>query len=142
MTSLTSVTIGKNVTTIGSSAFYNTLLTSIIIPDSVTSMGGDVFSGCKNLKSVKLGSGLTTVGSFYRCIGLESIVIPEGVTTIKEGAFNGCTKLASVTIPASVTTIGKTRSTTVTYGTWISAELKSSGWQFRQISEDRPPTTK
>ena len=70
-------------------------------------MGGSVFSGCKNLKSIELGKGLTTIGSFYRCIGLESIVIPEGVTTIKEGAFNGCTKLASVTIPASVTTIGK-----------------------------------
>ena len=52
-TGLTSVTIPDNVTSIGEYAFYGcTSLTSVTIPDSVTSIGGGVFSGCTNLKRV------------------------------------------------------------------------------------------
>jgi hypothetical protein len=107
-TGITSVTIPNSITTIGYSAFENcTGLTSITIPSSVTSIGSSAFSGCKNITSVTISSGVTTIGSstFEGCTGLTSVTIPNSVTSIGYGAFNGCTSLTSITIPSSVTTI-------------------------------------
>ncbi len=106
---LTSVTIGKGVTSIGDWAFYNcTGLTSITIPDSVTSIGWNAFYGCTGLTSVTIGKGVTSIGheAFYKCTGLTSITIPDSVTSIGSSAFSGCTGLTSVTIPDRVTSIG------------------------------------
>ena len=60
-------------------------LTSITIPDSVTSIG---------------------VSAFYDCTGLTSVTIPDSVTSIGTDAFHNCTSLTSITIPNSVTSIG------------------------------------
>ncbi|MBQ0118439.1 MAG: leucine-rich repeat domain-containing protein, partial [Bacteroidales bacterium] len=71
--SLTSVTISKSVTTIGSSAFEGcSSLTSIIIPDSVTKIGNSAFQGCSGLTSVTIGNSVTDIGeyAFARCSGL------------------------------------------------------------------------
>lgn len=73
---LTSITIPENVTSIGAGAFsYCTALTSIAIPGNVTKIGGQAFRGCT---------------------GLTSIIIPENVTEIGEVAFGGCTGLTSI----------------------------------------------
>ena len=106
--SLTSVTIPNSVTSIGSSAFSDCArLTGVVIPDSVTNIGDGAFSGCIKLKSVALPKKLSSIGSstFSDCINLTSVTIPDGVTNIGKYAFKGCSSLTSVTIPNGVTSI-------------------------------------
>jgi hypothetical protein len=82
-------------------------LTSVTIPDSVTSIGTNAFYGCTSLTSVTIGTSVTSIGTnaFYNT-GLTSVTIPDSVTSIGTNAFYGCTSLTSVTIPDSVTSIG------------------------------------
>ena len=95
---------------IAHNAFNRSSLTSIYIPDSVTTIGSSAFCGCSNLATVTFGenSQLTSIGNgaFYNCSSLTSIHIPDSVTTIGSSAFNGCSSLTSIYIPDSVTSIG------------------------------------
>ena len=105
---LTSVKIPNSVTSIGSAAFaYCTNLTSITIPNSVTDLGDQAFY-CSGIASISLPDGITNVGAetFYNCSNLGAVSIPNGVTSIGEDAFFGCLSLESVTIPDGVTNIG------------------------------------
>ena len=107
---ITDLIIPDGVTSIGNSAFYNcSSLTSVAIPDSVTSIDGGAFSGCSGLTSVTIPDSVTSIGSsaFYNCSGLTSITIPDSVTRIENFAFDGCSGLTCVTIPESVKVIGK-----------------------------------
>ena len=108
-TALTTITIPNSVTRIGDLAFYSCSgLTSVTIPNSVTQIGGGAFCECTGLTSVTIPNSVTQIeGSiFYGCTGLTSITIPNSVTQIGSAAFSGCTGLISVTIPNSVTSIG------------------------------------
>ena len=99
---------GLPVTSIGEAAFRSSLLTSITIPDSVTSIGTGACAGCVSLNSVTIPGSVTSIGkgAFVNCSRLTSITIPDGVISIEDWAFHRCSSLASVTIPDSVTTIG------------------------------------
>ena len=106
---LTSVTIPNSVTSIKGSTFEDcSSLTSITIPNSVTSIRSLAFLGCSSLTSVTIPNSVTSIesGAFSGCSGLTSITIPNSVTSIGELAFDGCSGLTSVTIPNSVTRIG------------------------------------
>ena len=106
---LTSIAIPNSVTSIGAGAFSGcTGLTSIAIPNGVTSICGSAFKGCTGLSSIEIPNSVTSIGShaFYGCKGLNSIEIPNSVTSIGSSAFYGCTGLTSIEIPSSVTSIG------------------------------------
>lgn len=105
---LTSITIPDSVTSIGYYAFCNCIgLTSITIPDGVTSIGDYAFY-CSGLTSITIPGSVTSIGdyAFRNCIGLTSITIPDGVISIGKWAFYDCAGLTSITIPNSVTSIG------------------------------------
>ena len=99
---------GKPVKSISNDAFENSRITSVLIPDSVTFIGNNAFSWCKNLASITIPDSVTTIGdyAFDSCKNLASITIPDSVTTIGSYAFYSCESLTSITIPDSVTTIG------------------------------------
>ena len=98
-----------SVTTIGEFAFKGSTVTSVSMPEGITSIGTSAFSGCKNLESVALPESLTTLGSnaFYFCKSLKAVKIPSGVTAILGSCFSECSSLESVIIPEGVTTIGQ-----------------------------------
>ena len=107
--SLTSVIIPDSVSSIGGRAFYGcTRLTSVVIGNSVTSIDFAAFSHCTSLESVVIGESVTSIGNvaFNECTSLESVVMPDSVTSIGDSAFSDCTSLTSVEIPDSVTSIG------------------------------------
>ena len=103
------VVLQNSVTTIGDWAFEGcSSLESITIPDSVTTIGSYAFYSCSSLKSITIPNSVTTIGddAFKYCSSLESITIPNSVTTIGNYAFYSCSSLKSITIPSRVTTIG------------------------------------
>jgi len=83
-------------------------INSVIIPQSVRSIGSFAFRGCKELTSIIIPNSVTSINecAFYECKGLSSIVIPESVISIGNYAFSCCTGLVSIIMPNSVTRIG------------------------------------
>ena len=106
--SLSAVTIPDNVTTIGTSAFYNNdSLTKVTMGAGVKTISSNTFSDCDQLTDVTLGSAVTSIGSyaFDSCDALRTVYLPAGLTSINYNAFRACKALRSVYIPSSVTTI-------------------------------------
>ena len=112
---MTSITIPESVTSIGNYAFaYCSSLTSITIPEGVTSIGFNPFAGCVNLKEFN-GKFASTDGRCLIVDGVLNSFAPAGLTeyTIPEGVTSIGTyafydsSLASIAIPEGVTSIGE-----------------------------------
>lgn len=122
-----STVIPSSVENIGACAFYGSGIKSITIPNNVTSIVKNAFTGCDSLtsvnfhcqiiyewfskcpslKNVYFGPEVTEIGSyaFSGCTGIKSVTFPSNLTKIGSHAFGGCTGVESITIPSTLSTI-------------------------------------
>jgi hypothetical protein len=91
---------GYTVTRIGTNAFYESVVTSVTLPDSVTVVGAYAFARCFNLTNISLGNGLSSIGdfAFWASYNFTSIVVPNSVSSIGGGAFYS-TGITNITLP-------------------------------------------
>lgn len=82
--------------------------TFVSIPDTVTTISDEAFSGNETLTSIEIPGSVTTIAynAFKNCTALTSVIIPDSVTKIGPGAFEGCTALTSVEIGENVSSWG------------------------------------
>lgn len=108
------LTLGRNLRTIGESAFCESRYTgSLTIPDSVVEIGERAFCDCGNLNgTLTLGKNLRTIGkeAFSGCAFTGSLTIPEGITEIADGTFSSSRSngmfTGTLTLPSTLKTIG------------------------------------
>ena len=108
-TSLKTIDIPASVTTIEDRAFSGAGFETFAIPNTVTSIGYGILSGCPNLTSVTVPGSIQHISdeAFGGCLNLEYIILNEGVQSIGSNAFYANFALKEVVIPASVTTISE-----------------------------------
>ena len=86
------------------------LVTEVVVPESISTIGDYQFEGYTSLTSITIHSGVTSIGSsaFWDCSNLESVTFADGsqLTSIGGDAFRNCSSLTSIEIPAGVTSIG------------------------------------
>ena len=82
-------------------------LESVVIPDSVTSIGDYVFTDCNKLEKVKFSAAMKHTGNytFMNCPVLSEVILPPRLEKIGYSAFENCTSLKHITIPDTVTVI-------------------------------------
>ena len=98
---------GKPVTMIDHAAFFNSVVTSVTIPDSVTSIDDNAFGFCSQLTNISIPNSVTYIGfsAFAHCTSLKSITLPSSLSSISEALFSGCSQLTTIHIPDSVPSI-------------------------------------
>lgn len=107
--SLTDITLPDFLTTIEEEAFSGTKIKSITIPDTVTKINSWTFGECEDLTSVIIPDSVTEIGSyaFENCSSLADVTLSDSLKNIGEYAFAECPLLTDITIPASVTNVGE-----------------------------------
>jgi len=109
---LASVTIpseigGKSVTGIDNAAFNSCNFTTIVLPNTLTSIKAGAFRSCSKLSSITIPSSVTKIESsaFASCTGLTNITIPNSVTSLGNNAFDGCSNLTSIIIGTGISSL-------------------------------------
>lgn len=108
---ITSITIPDTVTTIGAKAFANTAITKFNMPDSVTKLDFGVFSYCEQLTELRLSDNITqlrTVGGSFGSGYLKSLKkvnLPAKLESICDYGFSGCGELSELIIPESIKSV-------------------------------------
>lgn len=100
---------GKPVVVIQNSAFKDcSSLTSILIPNSIKSIGINAFENCSNITEITIPEGVTLIGNntFKGCVKLASASFPTSIESFGANAFAGCTSLTSIVLPKNIQEIG------------------------------------
>ena len=102
------VRLGNGITSLSYAFYYCHSLSSITIPNSITTIGNSTFNECHSLSNITIPSGITTIDSnaFCDCYSLSNITIPNTVTSIGGSSFYACSSLSAITIPNTVASIG------------------------------------
>lgn len=106
---LNSIVVPESVESIGSSAFEDSVdLKKVTLPDGVTKIGPSAFYGCSKLTTVNIPAKLEEIDdyTFSGCTQLTDIKLSESVTYVGESTFEGCSNLNSVTLSENTETIG------------------------------------
>ena len=92
---------GYDVVSIGDSAFFNSNIRGIIIPEGVKVIQNRAFKYCRNLEQIRIPQSVTSIGeeAFQFCDSLGSISLPDSITSMGEGAFSYCISMKSFTFP-------------------------------------------
>ena len=105
------------VTSIAASAFFeigtaNIELKSIVLPNTIKTIGENAFWCCRGLVSIIIPEGITKIGAgaFYSCTSLKSIVIPNSVMYIGDYILGNCDNLESIILPDNIEEIFKSNS--------------------------------
>jgi uncharacterized repeat protein (TIGR02543 family) len=121
---------------------YSSKLTTVSFASGsvCASIGICAFAYCSSLTSITLPNSVTTIGAsaFAYCSSLTSITIPDSVTTIGDGAFYGCTGLTSITIPNSVTSIGGNAFYSTGLTIYATAASRPANWHGSWNYSNRP----
>ena len=82
---------------------------TVILPDSVETIGMNVFRGCDRIETVRIGSRVTSIGAgaFYGDLSLANVTLPDSLRSIGDFAFYNCRSLPELLIPDSVRQVGK-----------------------------------
>lgn len=122
---ITELVIPEGVTSIGNYAFCGTSFRSVTIPDSVASIGHAAFSGSA-IERLVLNAALIDDSAFSNCTSLTSVTFKDGVHYINDWAFENCTALSSVTFGNGLLSIGdKAFSATAVKNITLPASLRS-----------------
>lgn len=121
---------GKPVVVIQNSAFKDcSNVTSVLIPNSIKSIGINAFENCSNITETTIPEGVTLIGNntFLGCEKLASVTLPTSLENIGANAFAGCTSLTSIVLPKNIQEIGANAfGETSKYGNKI--EMTSEFW--------------
>ena len=103
-TGLHSLTINDAATSIGKEAFMHCSLTSLSLGEYIKTIGDSAFQQCGSVTEVTIPQSVTSIGerAFKFCYGLTNVTIPEKVETIERDTFNSCFSLKSITLPAEL----------------------------------------
>lgn len=105
------ITLNEVLTEIGSDAFYGAPITSLSLPNSLTTIGHSAFSCCYQLTEITWpdNKGFTEINGFDHCTSLPDSIfesLPVTVTSIGYEAFLGC-RFSAVSLPGTIETIGE-----------------------------------
>ena len=146
-TKLTYISLPSTLTTLERAAFAHTAITTIDLPNQLQTIGRTVFSGCKDLVSIRIPESVTSIGSsaFDHCTSLNSIVLPASCPTIGSTCFHYCTALNLIinyaVTPQDIPTdsfleipVPEAITLRVPYGS-KQAYLAVAGWKLLHIEE-------
>lgn len=104
------IIIYEGITDTGNHTFmlFKENLGSVLLPNSLITIGKQAFKGCNKISSISIPNKVTDIGegAFERCESLSNITIPNSVVSIQKDAFYNCTSLENVLIGNNVTDIG------------------------------------
>ena len=105
------IKLNEGLIEIGSNAFIGAPITSLVLPNSLTTIGNSAFSGCYQLAEITWpdNKGFTEINGFNNCTSLPDSIfesLPVTVTSIGYQAFIGC-RFSSVSLPGTIETIGE-----------------------------------
>ena len=148
-TNVENLILPNTLATIGEEMFYRSKLKTVVIPASVTTIGGSAFRNCSSLTSIEIPASVETIEAkaFYTCSSLATVTFEKGsqLKTIaggySYGAFSDCTALTSIEIPASVETIeasafkGCSNLATVTFEKGSQLKTIAGGYSYGAFSD-------
>ncbi len=124
--------IPAGITEIAEYAFEDSIISSVKIPDSVTTIGIAAFIHCENISQVTIPGNVTTLSAacFWGCTALEKVNMESGVENIRRSCFHNCRNLSVVRIPTSVKSIAKTAFYNTSWDMTIYASKQSFALAF------------